>query len=397
MSDSTSVNLYKLAAAALDARPGRTVIVTDDDNFPTDRYVLAGLAAARGLELRVVESDLDAGVSADAVEAALGPDTALVSLSHVAYRSGAIADMHRITRAGEAERVATLAGGSATCVHVHEGTVFVGGDDARLWRLREGELEPVASFERAPTRPEWHTPWGGPPSVFSMASHGDDLYVGVHVGGILRSADGGETWTDTIDLHVDVHQVVVDPRTGTVWAATEGGLSWWSPHLRQRRWTTVTSRHGLPADSLYQIFDDGRGFLWLTSNRGVARIAKAALAAFAAGRGGDPAHPGVPCAGNALGELFAALGTAVRAPVLLHYAENDRYFGPKASREWFGRFTAGGARAEYVLQPPFGKDGHFVLTDPHGAPVWLPAVERFLERHGVPFAPPIVADGAQRT
>src|SRR6266540_327377 len=48
LSDSTSVNLYKLAAAALDARPGRRVLVTDDDNFPTDRYVLEGLTAARG-------------------------------------------------------------------------------------------------------------------------------------------------------------------------------------------------------------------------------------------------------------------------------------------------------------------------------------------------------------
>src|SRR5690606_36515465 len=47
VSDSTSVNLYKLAAAALDARPGRSVIVTDDDNFPTDRYILDGLARAR--------------------------------------------------------------------------------------------------------------------------------------------------------------------------------------------------------------------------------------------------------------------------------------------------------------------------------------------------------------
>src|SRR3954452_9871361 len=62
LSDSTSVNVYKLAAAALDARPGRRVIVTDDDNFPTDRYVLEGLAAARGLELRIVETDLDAGI-----------------------------------------------------------------------------------------------------------------------------------------------------------------------------------------------------------------------------------------------------------------------------------------------------------------------------------------------
>jgi kynureninase len=99
LSDSTSVNLYKLAAAACDARPGRTVIVTDDDNFPTDRYVLQGLAASHGMTLRVVKTDIDLGVSLDAVRAALDADVALVSLSHVAYRSGAIADLPAITAA----------------------------------------------------------------------------------------------------------------------------------------------------------------------------------------------------------------------------------------------------------------------------------------------------------
>ncbi|WP_245736980.1 kynureninase [Micromonospora pattaloongensis] len=102
LSDSTSVNLYKLAAAACDARPGRRVIVTDDDNFPTDQYILQGLAAARGMELRVVRSDLDAGVSAREVIAALDSDVALVSLSHVAYRSGAVADLPGITAAAHA-------------------------------------------------------------------------------------------------------------------------------------------------------------------------------------------------------------------------------------------------------------------------------------------------------
>jgi hypothetical protein len=128
-------------------------------------------------------------------------------------------ELYRITN-GSTEQAATLEGGTATCVHVHNGTVMVGGDDAALWRLRDGTLEPVESFRDAPTRSDWHTPWGGPPSVLSMASHGDDLYVGVHVGGILRSSDGGETWSDTIDLHVDVHEVVVDPDDATVWAAT---------------------------------------------------------------------------------------------------------------------------------------------------------------------------------
>jgi len=94
--DSTTVNLYKLACAALDARPGRSV-VGDDDNFPTDRYVLQGIAAQRGVELRMIGTDLDQGLAAGAVRAAVDERTALVSLSHVAYRSGALADMAAIT------------------------------------------------------------------------------------------------------------------------------------------------------------------------------------------------------------------------------------------------------------------------------------------------------------
>ena len=97
VTDNTTVNLYKLAAAALDARPGRHVIITDDDNFPSDRYVMAGLAAQRGAELRLLATDINQGVHPDLVRAAVDEDTALVSLSHVAYRSGALADMAAIT------------------------------------------------------------------------------------------------------------------------------------------------------------------------------------------------------------------------------------------------------------------------------------------------------------
>jgi kynureninase len=95
--DSVTVNLYKLACAALDAKPGRNVIITDDDNFPTDRYVLAGVAAQRGCELRQLHTDIDGGVSEQALAEALDDRVALVSLSHVAYRSGALADMAAIT------------------------------------------------------------------------------------------------------------------------------------------------------------------------------------------------------------------------------------------------------------------------------------------------------------
>ena len=95
--DSVTVNLYKLACAALDAKPGRNVIITDDDNFPTDRYVLAGVAAQRGCELRQLHTDIDGGVSEQALAEALDDRVALVSLSHVAYRSGALANMAAIT------------------------------------------------------------------------------------------------------------------------------------------------------------------------------------------------------------------------------------------------------------------------------------------------------------
>jgi len=73
------------------------VIITDDDNFPTDRYVLEGIAAQRGCELRLLPADMDEGVSAEVLAEALDDRTALVSLSHVAYRSGALADMAALT------------------------------------------------------------------------------------------------------------------------------------------------------------------------------------------------------------------------------------------------------------------------------------------------------------
>jgi kynureninase len=94
--DSTTVCFYKLACAAVDARPGRREIITDVDNFPTDRYVLEGLARERGLEVRWLQFDPAGGPTAEAVGPALGPNTALVSFSHVSYRSAHIAPMGEI-------------------------------------------------------------------------------------------------------------------------------------------------------------------------------------------------------------------------------------------------------------------------------------------------------------
>ncbi|SHN45295.1 kynureninase [Cryptosporangium aurantiacum] len=95
--DSTTVMLYKVARAALDARPARTEIVLDTENFPTDRYVLEGIAAERGATLRWIDADPATGVTASQVAGVVGPETAIVLLSHVAYRSGYLADVPAIT------------------------------------------------------------------------------------------------------------------------------------------------------------------------------------------------------------------------------------------------------------------------------------------------------------
>ena len=98
--DSTTVNFFRLASAALDARPGRRFVVTDRANFPTDRYVLEGLARDRDREIAWLDPDpIDGPTVADvrAVLAAHDGDVALVTLSHVNYRSAAIADLPAIT------------------------------------------------------------------------------------------------------------------------------------------------------------------------------------------------------------------------------------------------------------------------------------------------------------
>jgi dienelactone hydrolase len=111
-----------------------------------------------------------------------------------------------------------------------------------------------------------------------------------------------------------------------------------------------------------------------------------AVLAFAAGRGGNPdLRPGTPCAVEPVARVFDAMGAKIGVPVLMHYAENDRYFGPATTKLWHQRFVAAGARAEYVMQPAFGRDGHYLFGDIVGVRWWLPAVERFLAKNAVAF------------
>lgn len=112
---------------------------------------------------------------------------------------------------------------------------LVGTSEAQLFRVRGGTLEQVAGFANAPGRLEWHTPWGGPPDTRSLAQDaGGAIYANVHVGGVLRSADGAD-WRPTMDIGADVHQVNAHPTiVGCVLVASawglglsfDGGLNW---------------------------------------------------------------------------------------------------------------------------------------------------------------------------
>jgi kynureninase len=98
--DTTSVNFYQLCLAAIKSRPGRKTVIIDSANFPTDRYILAGIAQAHGLNLITLDTDGSGGpgavainsenelVSANELEIVMSEDVALVTLQAINYRSG---------------------------------------------------------------------------------------------------------------------------------------------------------------------------------------------------------------------------------------------------------------------------------------------------------------------
>jgi hypothetical protein len=136
----------------------------------------------------------------------------------------AIVDRAEIWHTPEDEwrRVAELDGLTATCIAMTD-AIHVGTSEAHLFRLTGDTLERVSAFDEVDGRDSWYTPWGGPPDTRSFSEWADDVYVNVHVGGIVRTSDGGASWSPTIDIDADVHQVAT--ADGLVLAAGAHGLS----------------------------------------------------------------------------------------------------------------------------------------------------------------------------
>jgi kynureninase len=175
--DSTSVMLYKWIRAGLARQPGRDEIIADVGNFPTDRFVLEGIAAERGLRLRWLEADRSGGVTVEQVAQVIGSHTALIVLSDVAYRSGYLADVPAVT----------------TLAHDHGALVLwdvchsVGVIPRRLdeWRvdlavgctykyLNGGPGSPAFGYVRAELQDRLRQPiqgWMGSAEPFAMADH----------------------------------------------------------------------------------------------------------------------------------------------------------------------------------------------------------------------------------
>ena len=100
--DTTSVNFYQLVGAALAARPGRKTIITDKGNFPTDRYILQGLAKQHNLNLIEIDNESNSAaiheqITPELLEPYLSEDVAFITFEVIQYRSGARNDVKALT------------------------------------------------------------------------------------------------------------------------------------------------------------------------------------------------------------------------------------------------------------------------------------------------------------
>jgi kynureninase len=258
VTDSTTVNLYRLASAALDARPGRRTIVIERSEFPTDRYIVEGLVRERDLQIRWLDGDPTEGLTTDQIGAAFDADTALLILSAVNYRSAAIVDIRPVTEAARAAGALVLwdlshAGGSIPVELAANGVdLAVGctykylnggpGSPAFLYvrRALQDELRPPIqgwfaqreqfdmgpAFDREPGIRGWLV---GTPGVIALTSAQAGIEVVAEAGMEAIRAKGTALTEYAIALH-------------DVWLAPLG-CSIGSPRDAARRGAHVSIRH----------------------------------------------------------------------------------------------------------------------------------------------------------
>jgi kynureninase len=222
--DSTTVNAYKLAGAALSARPDRRVIVGDANDFPTDRYVLAGLARARGCELRLLDSDPVGGVDPADLAASVDRHTALVALSHVNYRSAARLDLAQAAEIAHRHGALTLWDLSHSAGAVPVGLDATGADLAvgcSYKYLNAGPGAPAWLYVRRPLIAELRQPvwgWFGQQDQFEMGP----AYV--PAAGVTRFLTGSPPILGLLAVGAGV-DLVLEAGLDRLWAKSQALLS----------------------------------------------------------------------------------------------------------------------------------------------------------------------------
>ncbi len=158
----------------------------------------------------------------------LGKDASVRHVVKQGERHFAIAGEQNIYMRSENgwSRFTSVDGTNLTCLAPVNNTLYAGTKEAHLYAINDGTEKPVRAFEEASDRENWYTPWGGPPEVRSLsAQESDQLYVNVHVGGILRYDIPTDQCEQIIDIDTDVHQVVFDRASDRLFAGTARGLA----------------------------------------------------------------------------------------------------------------------------------------------------------------------------
>lgn len=174
VADSTTVCLHKVLHAAAALRPDRTEIVTDARNFPTDRYAVEAVAEDLGRTVRWVDTDPAGGITAELLAEVVGESTAVVTLSHVAYRSAFLSDMAAINELVHASGAVIVwdlchSAGSVPVRLDETGTDFAVGCTYKF--LNAGPGAPAFLYVRSDHQPELRHPlrgWIGDADIFAM-------------------------------------------------------------------------------------------------------------------------------------------------------------------------------------------------------------------------------------
>ena len=182
----------------------------------------------------------------------------VVALCRSAEARWALVDGREVWKSDDGRRwafVAKTPRRRAGCLAFTAAGLLVGTARAHLLRLDDGRFVEHSSFDEAEGRDRWYTPWGAPPEVRSISAAPDGaIYVTVHVGGVLRSRDGGESWRPTLDIDDDVHQVMAHPaHPGLVLVAAAAGFGVSADGGDTWRWLN----EGLPAHYCRAVAVDG--------------------------------------------------------------------------------------------------------------------------------------------